>query len=338
MSLERPTPGSPPEHELAGAVGWAEVAAARELLDGVAHRTPVATSRALDRRLGAEVFCKCENLQRVGAFKFRGAYNAISRLGDEGRRRGVVTFSSGNHAQAVALAGSLLGVETTIVMPSTAPRAKLEATRGYGARVVEHDPAKIDRREVAARLEAELGAIVVPPFDHPHVIAGQGTAAAELLEDTGPLDLLIAPVGGGGLLSGTAVAAGELAPGCRVVGVEPTAGDDAARSLETGRLQVVEHPRTIADGTATPSLGRYTFAILSARAERIVTVSEEAIREAVRFCFYRFKLVVEPSGSLGLAALFSGAVEPRGRIGVILSGGNVDGERMAEILTGRRPG
>jgi len=308
---------------------------ATERLRGVAHVTPVVTSRWLDERLGAAVFLKCESFQRIGAFKFRGAYNAISRLSADERRRGVVTFSSGNHAQGVALAGRLLGVAAVVVMPLDAPVIKREATEGYGARVVLYDPAERSREEIARELQQENGYTLIPPFDHYDVLAGQGTAALELCDQAaGPLDLLLVPCGGGGLLSGCAIAAKGRTPGCRVVGVEPELADDATRSFYSGTLQTVKNPPTIADGTRTPSLGRITFPLVRAFVDAMATVSEDSIMEAVRLLFYRLKLVVEPSGVLGLAALMTGKVTPQGRVGVILSGGNVDGPTMRRILAG----
>jgi len=308
---------------------------AAERLRGVAHVTPVVTSRWLDERLGAAVFLKCESFQRIGAFKFRGAYNAISRLSADERRRGVVTFSSGNHAQGVALAGRLLGVAAVVVMPLDAPVIKREATEGYGARVVLYDPAERSREEIARELQQEHGYTLIPPFDHYDVLAGQGTAALELCDQAaGPLDMLLVPCGGGGLLSGCAIAAKGRTPGCRVVGVEPELADDATRSFYSGTLQTVKNPPTIADGTRTPSLGRITFPLVRAFVDAMATVSEDSIMEAVRLLFYRLKLVVEPSGVLGLAALMTGKVTPQGRVGVILSGGNVDGPTMRRILAG----
>ena len=308
---------------------------AAERLRGVAHVTPVVTSRWLDERLGAAVFLKCESFQRIGAFKFRGAYNAISRLSADERRRGVVTFSSGNHAQGVALAGRLLGVAAVVVMPLDAPVIKREATEGYGARVVLYDPAERSREEIARELQQEHGYTLIPPFDHYDVLAGQGTAALELCDQAaGPLDLLLVPCGGGGLLSGCAIAAKGRTPGCRVVGVEPELADDATRSFYSGTLQTVKNPPTIADGTRTPSLGRITFPLVRTFVDAMATVSEDSIMEAVRLLFYRLKIVVEPSGVLGLAALMTGKVPPQGRVGVILSGGNVDGPTMRRILAG----
>lgn len=305
---------------------------AAALLHGVAHRTPVMTSRTLNERLGAEVFLKCENFQRIGAFKFRGAYNAMSRLSADERRRGVVTFSSGNHAQAVALVGRLLGIETCVVMPEDAPAIKREATEGYGAKVILYDPGIRNREDIARELQQQKGFTMIPPFDHIHVVAGQGTAALELGEQTGGLDMLLAPCGGGGLLSGCAIAAKGLNAQCRVIGVEPEVADDATRSFTSGRLQTVKNPPTIADGTRTPSLGKITFPLVLQFVDAMQTVSEEAIKDAVRFLFYRLKLVVEPSGALGLAALLSGRTPARGRVGVILSGGNIDGPTMRQIL------
>jgi len=309
------------------------VESAAERLAGVAHRTPVMTSRTLDQRVGAKVFLKCENFQRVGAFKFRGAYNAISRLSAEEKQRGVLAYSSGNHSQGVALAAKLLGVNATIVMPKDAPATKLAATRGYGAKVVEYDRHEVSRREVAGQLQDSEHRVIIPPFDHPHIIAGQGTAALEFIEEVPGLDLLLTPCGGGGLLSGSAVAASGREPGCDVIGVEPKVADDATRSFYSGRIQTVKNPPTIADGTRTESLGELTFELIRKHVKAMRTVSEESIIEAVRFLFYRAKMVVEPSGAVAVAALLSGAVEARGRVGVIISGGNVDGATMAEILS-----
>ena len=313
-------------------VGWDDVEAAAQRLEGVAHRTPVATSRTLDARLGAAFFLKCENLQRMGAFKFRGAYYALRQLGAEASR-GVIAYSSGNHAQAVALAGRILGAQTTIVMPADAPAVKRRATEGYGARIVIYDPRTERREEVARRLKGEDGPALIPPFDHPHVIAGQGTAAKELFDEVGPLDLLLVPCGGGGLLSGSAIAARRLSPGCRVVGVEPVAGDDASRSFHTGVLHSVDNPQTIADGARTASLGRITFPLVRQLVDDMVTVSDEELLRALRFVWERMKLVVEPTGALGLSAALSGKVEVAARrVGVILSGGNVDVAAVAGRL------
>ncbi len=314
--------------------GYADVAAAAERLEGVAHRTPVATSREFNARAGCEAYFKCENLQRMGAFKFRGAYNALSRLGAEERRRGVVAFSSGNHAQAVALAGQLLDIPRTIVMPADAPGVKVEATRGYGAEVVLYDRAKgEDREAVARRIVAERNATLIPPYDHADIIAGQGTAAKELIEDVGALDYLFVPCGGAGLLSGCALAANHLSPGIRVIGVEPAAGDDAARSFRTRTLQRVENPQTIADGARTPSLGTITFPLVMEQVHDIITVDDTRLVEAMRILWERMKLVVEPTGALAAAGVLSGPIDVRDkRVGVILSGGNVDLKAVAALF------
>jgi threonine dehydratase len=317
-------------------VSYEDVERAAERLEGVANRTPVVTSRTLDERVGARLFLKCESFQRMGAFKFRGAYNAISRLSADERRRGVITYSSGNHAQAVALASRLVGTAATVVMPADAPPAKRRATEGYGARVVSYEPAKENREEVARRLQAESGQVLIPPFDHPHVIAGQGTAAKELFEEVGALDLLLVPCGGGGLLSGSALAARRLNPHGRVVGVEPELGDDATRSFKTGTLQTVHNPRTIADGARTPSLGQITFPLVRANVDDMVTVSDDELLDTLRFVWERMKLVVEPTGALGLAAAWAGKVDVTGkRVGVIVSGGNADLEALPPLLAGR---
>jgi threonine dehydratase len=313
----------------------ADVRAAAERLRGVANRTPVHTSRTLDARLGAQVFFKCEPFQRGGAFKFRGAYNAVSKLGDEERGRGVLTYSSGNHAQAVALSGRLLGARVVVVMPEDAPASKIEGTRGYGAEVVLYDRHSRSREEIAAGLQRENGMTLIPPYDHADVVAGQGTAALELLEEVGSLDAVLAPCGGGGLLSGTALATRSLAPHCRVIGVEPELADDATRSFRTGELHRTHNPPTIADGLRTPALGKITFPLVRANVDEMRTVTEAEIVEAMRFLWTRMKLVVEPSGAVPLAALLD---DPdafrRRRVGVILSGGNVDLATACELLAG----
>ena len=304
---------------------FADVESAAAQIAGVAHRTPVATSRTIDARTGAQVFFKCENLQRSGAFKFRGAYNALSRLDPDARRRGVVTFSSGNHAQAIALAGQVLDIPRAIVMPSDAPGVKRQATEGYGGEVVQYDRDREDREAIGRRLAAERGLTLIPPYDHPHIIAGQGTAARELLEDVGSLDYLFVPCGGGGLLSGSAIAARAMAPACRVVGVEPAAGDDASRSFRTKTLQTVHNPKTVADGARTPSLGTLTFPLVLEYASDVTTVDDPALLRTMFYLWERLKLVVEPTGALGAAAALEGTTTIRGaRVGVILSGGNVD--------------
>jgi len=306
-------------------VSYADVEAAAVRLAGRAHRTPAMTSRTVDARVGAEVFFKCENFQRMGAFKFRGAYNALAQLSIEARRRGVLTYSSGNHAQAIALAGQLLDVRATIVMPDDAPPVKLQATRGYGAEVITYDKRETTREALGARVAAERGLTVIPPYDHPHVVAGQGTAAKELIEDAGRLDWLFVPCGGAGLLSGCAIAAKHLSPGCRVVGVEPEAGDDATRSFRTRTLQTVHNPETIADGARTPSLGQITFPLVLAHVHDMMTVGDPELLDAMRYLWERMKLVVEPTGALGAAGVFKGSHAVAGtRVGVIISGGNVD--------------
>jgi len=306
------------------AVTFDDVAAAHERIRSQAHRTPVLTSASVNALTGARVFFKAENLQRMGAFKFRGAYNALAQLPPDAQRRGVIAFSSGNHAQAVALAGRLLGVPATIVMPADAPPVKLNAARGYGAEVVLYERNQ-DREELAKRISAERGLALIPPFDHPHVIAGQGTAAKELIEDAGPLDVLLVPCGGGGLLSGCAVAAKHLDPSCRVIGVEPAAGDDATRSFKTGTLQVIAVPDTIADGARTTSLGRITFALVVRHVHDMLTVSDDELLKSMFFLWERMKIVVEPTGALAACALLEKKLEAGGkRVGVVLSGGNVD--------------
>ena len=315
---------------------YADIVSAARQIAGVAHRTPVVVSRTVNRRTRAEVFFKCENLQRAGAFKFRGAYNALSRLSADQRRRGVVAYSSGNHAQAIALAGQLLDIPCVIVMPSDAPDVKRAATRGYGAEVVSYDRERESREAIGRQLADERGLALVPPFDHPDIIAGQGTAARELLEETGELDVLLTPCGGGGLLSGSALVANALAPSCRVVGVEPAAGDDATRSFRTKTLQRVEHPRTVADGAMTPSLGTLTFPLVVNHVADMTTVDDRQLLRAMFFLWERMKLVVEPTGALGAAAILEGGLDVKGlRVGVILSGGNVDLSQVTLWLNAR---
>ena len=319
-----------PLNTTVSSVTYEDIAAAGKRLEGIARRTPVHTSATVDERTGARVFFKCENFQRMGAFKFRGAYNALSRLTAAERARGVLAYSSGNHAQAVALAGRLLGAPVTVVMPADAPSVKIAATRGYGAEVMLYDRSGgPTREEIGKRLAEERHLVLIPPFDHADVIAGQGTAAVELIEETGPLDLLLVPCGGGGLLSGSAVAARALAPACRVIGVEPAAADDATRSFHTRELQTVSNPDTIADGARTPSLGKLTFPLVLQNVDDMVTVSEDAIVSTTLLLWSRLKLVVEPTGALAAAALLDHVVEARDkRVGVILSGGNVDFESV----------
>jgi len=315
-------------------VTYDDVAAAHERIKAAARRTPVLTSSSADALAGARLFFKCENLQRMGAFKFRGAYNALSQLNPDERRRGVLAFSSGNHAQAVALAGKLLGIRTLIVMPENAPRVKLEATLGYGAEVVTYRKDE-DRERVAQRLAAERGMVTIPPFNHPHIVAGQGTAAKELLEDAGPLDMLVVPCGGAGLLSGCAVAARHLAPGCHIVGVEPAAGDDVTQSFRTGRIITIPVPDTIADGARTTAPGSVTFPLVQRYVNEMVTVPDDELLRAMFWLWERMKLVVEPTGALGYAALLGKRLEPRARVGVVLSGGNVDLQWAAAQLNKR---
>ena len=305
-------------------VSFDDVARAHERIRAHAHRTPVLTSATVDALTGARVFFKPENLQRMGAFKFRGAYNALSQLSVEEKRRGVVAFSSGNHAQAVALAGRLLQVPAVIVMPEDAPRVKLEATRGYGAEVVRYSKNE-DREKVASRISSERGLTLIPPFDHPHIVAGQGTAAKELIEDAGPLDVLLVPCGGGGLLSGCALAAKHLNPHCRVIGVEPAAGDDATRSFKSKTLQTVKYPDTIADGARTPSLGKITYPLVMRYVDDMLTVTDTELLKTMFYLWERMKIVVEPTGALAACALLEKKLEAKGkRVGVVLSGGNVD--------------
>ncbi len=303
---------------------FADVQAARARLRGIAHITPVLTSRTANAQCGAELFFKAENFQRTGSFKFRGAVNAVAQLPRETRARGVVAFSSGNHAQAIACAARLADIPACIVMPTDAPAAKRAATVGYGAQIIEYDRYTQDREAIARAIASERGMALIPPFDHPAIIAGQGTCAAELFEQAGPLDLLLVCLGGGGLLSGSALAAASLCPACRVIGVEPEAGNDGQLSLRAGRRVRIEVPKSIADGALTPQLGALPFAIIQRHVTDIVTVPDSALLAAMQFFASRMKIVVEPTGCLAAAAAFCGAVDPRGhRVGVILSGGNV---------------
>lgn len=317
-------------------VTFADVRAAARRLAGVAHRTPVVTSRTLDARTGATAFLKCENLQRMGAFKFRGAYNRIAQLTPAERASGVVAFSSGNHAQGVALAAQILGVPAAIVMPSDAPAAKIAATREYGAEVISYDRQTMNRGAIAAGLAAERGATLVPPYDDPAIVAGQGTVALELLEDVPDLDVLLVCTGGGGLLAGCALAASELQPSIAIYGVEPEAGDDFAQSFARNERVEIVVPQTIADGQQTTSPGELTFPIVKRLCAGILTVSDDELREAMRFAFERLKLVMEPSGASALAALlFRDGDFAMKRVGVIVSGGNVDAARYADIIAPR---
>jgi threo-3-hydroxy-L-aspartate ammonia-lyase len=307
------------------AVTYDDVARAHERIRPAARRTPVLTSSTVDALTGAEVHFKCENFQRMGAFKFRGAYNALAQLTPAQKKRGVVAFSSGNHAQAVALAGRLLEVPATIVMPTDAPQVKLAATLGYGAEVVRYDASNEDRAKIAEQLAAERGLTLIPPFDHPHVLAGQGTAAKELIEETGPLDILLVPCGGGGLLSGCSIAARHLSPRCRVIGVEPAAGDDGLRAFRSGKLETIRLPDTIADGARTTSLGKLTFSIIQHNVHDFLTVTDEELQQWMFYLWERMKIVVEPTGALAAAALLQGKIDAQGRkVGIVISGGNVD--------------
>lgn len=319
--------------ESSSPVSFADVTAAAQRLAGVAHRTPVLTSRHADDISGAKLYFKAENLQRIGAFKFRGAYNALAALQDSARQRGVLAYSSGNHAQAVSLASSLLGIPATIVMPEDAPASKLAATRGYGAEVVLYDRYKQDRVEVATELAAQRELTVIPPYDHAHVIAGQGTAGLELFEDAGPLDMLVVCVGGGGLISGCALAATELSPGCEVIGIEPVAGNDAQQSMQRGEVVRIDVPRTIADGAQTQFVGKLTFDIMQRCVSRIETVRDDELISTMRFFAERMKMVVEPTGCLATAAVLGQHLDVRNkRVGVLISGGNVDVDRYATLL------
>jgi threonine dehydratase len=310
-----------------------DVQAAAKRIEGAAHRTPVLTSRTLNERVGAEVFLKAENFQRIGAFKFRGAFNAISLLSAEQLARGVAAYSSGNHAQAVALAASLAGTSSVILMPEDAPPTKVAATRGYGAEVVTYDRYTGDRTALAQELAQDRGLTLIPPYDHYDVMAGQGTVALELIEEVGPLDALLVPIGGGGLMAGCATAATASSPGIRMIGVEPAAGDDTARSLAAGERVDVGVPRTIADGQAIPIPGELTFAINQRLLDSVELVSDDEIRAAMGFAFERLKIVLEPSGASALAALLADRIQGRPeRIGVVLSGGNVGLERFQELL------
>ena len=312
---------------------FADVVDAAGRLAGHAHRTPVVTSRLANEASGAELFFKCENLQRMGAFKFRGGFNALSRLDAAQRKAGVVTFSSGNHAQAIALSARILGIPATIIMPEDAPAAKLAATRGYGGRVITYDRYTNDREQIGRELAARDGLTLIPPFDHPDVIAGQGTAARELFEEVGELDALFVPLGGGGLLSGSALSARALSPACKVYGVEPQAGNDGQQSFRRGELVTIETPRTLADGAQTQRLGNYTFAIIRRDVDDILTATDEELVEAMRFAAQTMKLVFEPTGCLAFAAArrLDPALKGK-RIGVIISGGNVDLARYAQLL------
>ncbi|MEO6972346.1 MAG: threo-3-hydroxy-L-aspartate ammonia-lyase [Rhodoferax sp.] len=310
-----------------------DVAAAARRLEGHAHRTPVLRSRTADALLGAKLFFKCENFQRMGAFKFRGAFNALSQFTPAQRKTGVLAFSSGNHAQAIALSARILGMPAAILMPLDAPAAKLAATRGYGAKVITYDRFTEDRQAIGERLASERGMTLIPPYDHPDVLAGQGTAARELFDEVGELDHLFVCLGGGGLLSGSALAARALSPRCKIYGVEPEAGNDGQQSFRSGEIVHIDTPKTIADGAQTQFLGQYTFAIIRRDVDDILTATDEQLIEAMRFFAERMKMVVEPTGCLSFAGAQHGGVPLQGaRVGVIISGGNVDLERFAQLL------
>ncbi len=315
-------------------VNFNDIQSAAERLCRIAHRTPIATSRTLNNLVGADVYCKCENLQRAGAFKFRGAYNAVSQLSDEQRKRGVVTYSSGNHAQAVALVGKLLHTPTVIVMPNDAPAVKLAATKGYGAEVVVYDRVEQKREVIAQQIGKERGLTLIPPFEHPHIIAGQGTAALELLTDVPDLDVLIAPIGGGGLISGCSIAAHALKSDLRIFGVEPDTANDTFLSLQKGAIVSTPQSHSIMDGLLPTAPGELTFSIMRQHLENVTLVTDEEALEAVRFLLLRMKLLVEPSGAAPIAALLTGKLpQLQGKkIGVVLSGGNIDAGKLAGML------
>ena len=311
-----------------------QIKAAVNRLEGHANKTPVLSSSTLNKIIGAEIYFKCENFQKIGAFKFRGAFNCISQLTHEEKQRGIIAFSSGNHAQAVALVGKMLGIKTTIVMPNNAPKIKLAATKGYGAEVVVYDVKTEIREEVTGKIQEKHGYGLIAPFDNYHVIAGQATAAYELHQKVGRLNKLLVPCGGGGLLSGSAIATKGLNPGCEIIGIEPENADDATQSFYTGQLVSIPNPNTIADGTRTTSLGKITFPLIQEHVDAMKTVSEKTIFQAAQFHLLRMKIVVEPSGALGLAALLSKQIEINkgDKIGVIISGGNIDPSTLMQIL------
>jgi threonine dehydratase len=313
---------------------YEDVVAASRRLEGKAHRTPVLRSATADRLARAELFFKCENFQRMGAFKFRGAYNALSKFSSAQRKAGVVAFSSGNHAQAIALSAKLIGIPAAILMPFDAPQAKIDATRGYGGEVILFDRYTQDREALTAQLATERGMTIIPPFNHPDVMAGQGTAAKELLEEVGELDAMLVPLGGGGLLSGTALATRALSPHCKLHGVEPEAGNDAQQSLRAGRIISIPTPQTLADGAQTQQLGDLTFELIRRDVSSVVTASDSQLVEAMRFFAERMKMIVEPTGCLGFAAACQAVLGLEGkRVGVIISGGNVDLARYAHLIS-----
>jgi threonine dehydratase len=315
------------------AISYDDVVAAAQRIAGIAHPTPVLTSTTANELTGGHLFFKCEGFQRMGAFKFRGAYNSLAQFTSEQRAKGVVAFSSGNHAQAIALAAKLLKIPAVVVMPNDAPAIKVTATKGYGAEVVLYDRYREDREAIGKRLAQERGLTLIPPYDHPHVMAGQGTCTKELIEEAGPLDLLVVPLGGGGLLSGCAVAAKTLSPNCTIIGVEPEAGNDGQQSFRSGQIVRIETPKTLADGAQTQQLGNYTFPIIQKLTSDIVTVTDAELQETMRFFASRMKIVVEPTGSLAAAAVLSRKIDVAGKkVGIIVSGSNIDLNRFAELV------
>jgi threonine dehydratase len=312
---------------------YEDVAAASRRIEGAAHRTPVLRSTTADALAGAQLFFKCENFQRMGAFKFRGAYNSLAKFTPEQKRAGVIAFSSGNHARAIALSARMLGIPAVILMPLDAPQAKLDATRGYGAEVITFDRYKVDREALTKEVAAQRGMTLIPPFDHPDVLAGQGTAVKELIDEAGPLDLLFTPLGGGGLLSGSALAARALSPNCKVYGVEPEAGNDGQQSFRKGEIVDIPVPRTIADGAQTQHLGKYTFGIIRRDVADVLTATDDQLVQCMRFFAERMKMIVEPTGCLGFAGALHGGVDIKGkRVGILISGGNVDIARFAQLV------
>jgi threonine dehydratase len=319
------------------AINADDIGRASERLNGVVHRTPVLTSGYADAETKAHIFFKCENFQRIGAFKFRGAYNALAQFSSEQLARGVIAFSSGNHAQAIALSARIRGTTAVIVMPSSAPQIKLAATRGYGAEVVLYDRQTENREEIGRRIADERGLTLIPPYDHPHVMAGQGTLVREMVDEVGTIDMLITPLGGGGLLSGCAIAAKNLNPECVVIGVEPEAGNDGQRSFSSGAIVHIDPPNTIADGAQTQHLGNYTFPIIRALVDDIVTVSDAQLIETMKFFAERMKMLVEPTGCLAAAAVMKNVIRASGRkVGIVISGGNIDLSRFAELVKGEK--
>jgi threonine dehydratase len=315
-------------------IDYSEVARAAGRIEGIAHRTPVLTSRTADLQAGAQLFFKCENFQRMGAFKFRGAYNAIARFSEEQRRAGVLTYSSGNHAQAIALSASLVGIRSAIIMPHDAPALKIQATREYGGEVIMYDRYKEDREEIGRRLAQERGMTLIPPYDHPDVICGQGTAAKELFDEVGQLDVLLVCLGGGGLLAGSALSARALSPACKVIGVEPELGNDGQQSLRKGEVVHIAVPDTIADGAKVTHVGAHNFAVMQKMVDDIVTVSDAQLVASMKFFAERMKMVVEPTGCLAAAAALHGAVDIRDKkVGILVSGGNVDLSTFARMIT-----